>query len=351
MPRLVSKLYARFTHRSALNPTVHVAAHVIAPPAPVWVTPSKVSTRMAVWLLVAASFFWGTAGVISRQVVYASGVEITFWRSAIAALSIVVIMTLWRGAAYWLQVRWRDSVLWTSGILWAMMMTAFMLAMSFTSVANVLIMQAFGPVFTALASRFILKLRLPLYTWCSIAAAVLGIVYMYATNLSLNQPREIVGVVIAGLIPVGYSVQLLLMHREKQRPIPESLETTTPARRTVQAQAGRDMLPAICIGAVLSAMCCAPFAMPLQADLGDMVWLSLLGFLQLAVPCTILVIAARVLNAPEVSLLAQLETIFGILLAWWGAGELPTREVWIGGSIVLAALAFNEMLALRNKEH
>ena len=56
--------------------------------------------------------------------------------------------------------------------------------------------------------------------------------------------------------------------------------------------------------------------------------------------------AARRLSAPEASLLALLEVIFGILWAWWGANETPTREVLLGGALVIGALLGNELLGM-----
>ena len=49
--------------------------------------------------------------------------------------------------------------------------------------------------------------------------------------------------------------------------------------------------------------------------------------MQLAIPCVLSVVCARVLKAPEVALLALLEVIFGILWAWLGADEVPAAEV------------------------
>jgi drug/metabolite transporter (DMT)-like permease len=68
---------------------------------------------------------------------------------------------------------------------------------------------------------------------------------------------------------------------------------------------------------------------------------------QLAIPCTLSVICARVLKAPEVSLLALLEIIFGIALAWVGAGEKPAPQVLTGGVLVIGALVVNEWLGWR----
>ena len=47
-----------------------------------------------------------------------------------------------------------------------------------------------------------------------------------------------------------------------------------------------------------------------------------------------------------VALLALLEVIFGILWAWWGANETPTREVLLGGALVIGALLGNELLGM-----
>jgi len=56
-----------------------------------------------------------------------------------------------------------------------------------------------------------------------------------------------------------------------------------------------------------------------------------------------------VLKAPEVALLALLEVIFGIALAWIGAGEKPEPSVLTGGALVIGALVFNELLGLRDR--
>ncbi len=101
------------------------------------------------------------------------------------------------------------------------------------------------------------------------------------------------------------------------------------------------------IGALLSAALALPLALPFAASAHDLAWLALLGSVQLAIPCLMSVAAGRVLNAPEASLLALLEVIFGVAWAWLGADEAPAGHVLGGGLLVLAALAGNEALALR----
>jgi len=110
------------------------------------------------------------------------------------------------------------------------------------------------------------------------------------------------------------------------------------------------MLPAVLLGALLSAAVTLPLALPLSATPHDLGLLALLGVVQLAIPCLIVVRLAKVLAAPEISLLGLLEVIFGVLLAWAGAGEAPGSEALVGGALVLVALVGNEWWALRERE-
>ena len=67
---------------------------------------------------------------------------------------------------------------------------------------------------------------------------------------------------------------------------------------------------------------------------------------QLALPCMMLVVASRYLPPAEVALLTLLEAVLGPLWAWIGVGETPGRATLVGGAIVLAAIAGNELIAL-----
>jgi len=41
--------------------------------------------------------------------------------------------------------------------------------------------------------------------------------------------------------------------------------------------------------------------------------------------------------------------IFGILLAWFGAGEVPGASVLTGGALVIGALVVNELIGWRQR--
>jgi len=122
----------------------------------------------ALGLMVLATLLWSIAGVVSRQMTHAQGFEVTFWRSFFTVLSLSVLLPWFKGRALFTQLPWREKNFWLSAVCWSVMFTAFMLALTMTTVANVLITMAMGPMFTALLSRWWLKKPLAMHTWWAI---------------------------------------------------------------------------------------------------------------------------------------------------------------------------------------
>jgi drug/metabolite transporter (DMT)-like permease len=282
--------------------------------------------------MILVTLFWSTAGVVTRQLDSARSFEVTFLRSLFTAVGLVGLLGWLREPLGLVErVRYGGRLLWFSGVCWAVMFTAFMVAITLTTVANVLVVMATAPLFTALLSRFVLHHRLPARTWVAIVVAGAGISWMYGADISGAGGRHVLGTLIALAVPAAAAINWTLMQHASR------------------GEAPTDLLPAVLIGAVLSAAVTLPFAWPLQASAADVAWLAALGVGQLAIPCVMAVTAARTLAAPEVALLALLEVLFGVAWAWLGAGETPSAAVLGGGALVLAALAGNELLALASR--
>lgn len=282
----------------------------------------------AVGLMVVVTLMWGTAGMVTRHLEAARSFEVTFWRSLFTALALLVLLPLWRGRAFFATLRAGGRSLWVSGLCWAVMFTAFMVALTLTSTANVLVTMAVGPLFTALAARIFIGHALAPRTWVAIAVAGVGIVWMYGRQFGEG---PMAGTFVALCIPVALACNWTVSQHAQRR--------------------GQDvdLLPAVWIGAALSALATWPLAQPFQANAHDLGLLAFLGLFQLAIPCLMAVVCARVLAAPEVALLALLEVIFGIGFAWLGAGEVPAPAVLTGGALVIGALLVNEALAMRER--
>jgi drug/metabolite transporter (DMT)-like permease len=300
-------------------------------PAPLAASPALRTTaarqvhRRALLTLIACTFLWSTAGVATRFLDRAEGFEIAFWRSIFCALTVVATMiALHRGQ--WversLSAGWAG---WLSGLMWAVMFTCFMLALSFTTVANVLVVLAAGPLLAALLGMALLREAVAPRTWLAIALASIGLLWMVREGLSGD---GILGMAVAFGVPVASALNLVLLRR-------------TGARV--------DLLPAVLIGALISVAVTLPLAWPLSASARDLAILAALGCFQLALPCMLMVRAAMFLAPHEIALLGLLEVVLGPLWTALFAGERPGLATLEGGALVLVALALNELLAQRER--
>ena len=278
--------------------------------------------------MVGATLLWSMAGVVTRHLDSAASFETTFWRSFFNAVALVLLLGGLRGfGALGRSLRSGGAILWLSGCCWAVMFTAFMLALTMTTVANVLVTMALAPLLTALIARVALGQKLPARTWSTIVVAGIGIGWMYAHELGGAGAGAWAGIAIALGVPVAAAINWTAIQKS--------------------SRGGGDLLPAVLIGAVLSSVATLLPSLPMRASAHDIGLLALLGVAQLAVPCLVAVAAARRLAAPEAALLSLLEIVFGVTWTWLFAAEAPSRDVLFGGALVVGALVANEALALR----
>ena len=266
--------------------------------------------------MIVAPVLWSTAGVVTRHVERATPFETVFWRSLFACAFVAAALAFQKQS-----FSLKRPVL-VSGAMWAVMFTAFMLALQLTSTANTLVVMSVSPLLTALLARALLSEPIALRTWLAVSAAAIGIGWMFARGLGAHSGRDYLGMAIAALVPVAAAINVV---------------TLRASSATV------DLRPAVMLGGAVSCLIAAPLAFPMHATGKDIALLGALGVFQLGLPCVLLVIASRALLAPEIALLGLLEVVLGPLWAWLGAGETPERATLVGGAIVLGALVLNEV--------
>jgi drug/metabolite transporter (DMT)-like permease len=283
----------------------------------------ELSHRNAALLLAFCAMCWSIAGVFTRHLERADGFEITFWRSFFCAIAMLAILA-WkrRGNPLALVVAMGWPGLF-SGAMWAIMFTCFMLAITRTSVANTLLVLSVSPLLAALLGRAVLGVRISPMTWMAIVLAGVGIWWMVRDGVS---SEGLLGMLIAAAVPVAAAVNIVTLKK---------------------LQADVDLAPAVLVGALLSCLATLPVAWPLGATGGDLAILALLGTVQLAIPCFLMIRATRSLAPHEVALIALLEVVFGPIWAWLGAGEAMPAATIQGGLVVLTALVANALFGRR----
>lgn len=284
---------------------------------------------VALALMVVAPVLWSLAGVLTRQIQSAGAFEMAFLRSSFAAAFVFAALLWLQGRKPWHTLYEAGLAGLISGAMWAVMFTLFIVALTLTTTANVLVMSSLGPLFTALLAFFFLREPIPPRAWLAIVAASAGMAAMFGAGFEAGEPRHLAGMALALTIPVAGAINLVVLRR---------------------SAAHLDLMPAVMLGALISAAVTLPFALPFQATGRDVLVLASLGIFQLGLPCMLLVFVSRTLSAPEIALLALLEVVLGPLWAWLGAGEVPAGTTIIGGAIVLIALAGNEAAALAERK-
>ena len=281
------------------------------------------------------TLLWSTAGVVTRHLDSARSFEVTFWRSAFNAAALSIALTAMRGVALWRGIARAPWPVWASGLCWAVMYTAFMVAITLTTVANVLVTMSIGPLLTALLSRIVLRHRLAARTWVAICAAGVGIAWMFAREAQVSSPEQLAGIAVALAVPIAAAINWTLLQHLHHGDGDADDDS-------------RDMMSSVLIGALISVAATLPLSLPLQASAHDLGLLALLGVFQLAVPCLLVVRLTRVLPGPEIALLGLLEVVLGVVWAWLFAGEQPSAATLTGGVLVISALVVNQALALRS---
>jgi len=280
------------------------------------------SHSQAIALLIVCTLMWSIAGLVSRQLEQAKSLEVTFWRSLFCLIAMSVgIAWHWRAKALqmlWAMGRWGLF----SGAMWAVMFTCFMIALTRTSVANTVVVMSLAPLLAALMARLFLKSAIEKSTWFAIAVAGIGVWWMVREGISAE---GVEGMLIAAGVPLASAANLDVL-------------------RAQRAQV--DLIPAVLVGALMSCAVTLPWAMPFEASHNDLAWLALLGMVQLAIPCALLVWVARFLPPHEIALICLLEVVLGPIWAWLGADEKMPAATVQGGLLVIGGLAVN---ALRDR--
>src|SRR5262245_8526418 len=219
-----------------------------------------------------APVLWSLAGVLTRQIESTRALELAFWRSLFCALFVGAVLLALGSGNPLSKIRKAGLAGWISGAMWGLMFTVFLVALTQTTVANVLVVCSLGPLFTALLAFAVLREPIALPTWIAIVAAAIGMAVMFGAGFTADEPRHAWGTLLALTIPVAAAVNVVILRK---------------------AGAHLDLMPAILLGALLSMAASLPWAWPFSAGPRDLAVLATMGVLQVGLPCMLLVLAAR----------------------------------------------------------
>jgi len=266
-------------------------------------------------LVALSALFWSFGGAIARFIEAPDIWTVVFWRSFWAAVFLIGFM-VWRDGFRGMVLLFRRMGVpgLVVGICFAIASATFVVALQYTTVANIVLLQAGVPLIAALMGWIIFRERVSGATWAAIAAVVAGVVIMVSDSFS------------GTVSPIGDGLALLIAF---------SFSTATVITRRY---AHVRMTPATCLGAMIAGVFAATQASTLATSGIDAARLFAFGALNLGLGLALFATGARLIPAAVAALLGTLETVLGPIWVWLIHGEVPSTRTIIGGMVIFAAL-------------
>lgn len=273
------------------------------------------AARYGALLVFISAVLWSLGGAIARYVETPDPWTLIFWRSVWAAAFLLAFM-VWRDG-------WRGMLRLFRGMGWpglavaicfAVASSSFVVALSYTTVANILLIQASVPLIAALFGWIALREKVSGGTWVAIFFVILGVAVMVSESLG------------GPVSPIGDGLALAITC---------ALATATVITRRFSHVR---MTPATCLSAIFAAGLALTQASALEVSGRDMLFLFAFGVVNLGLGLACFATGARMIPAAMAALLGTFEPILGPVWVWLAHAEVPSARTIVGGGIVFAAL-------------
>ena len=279
------------------------------------VSPLNIPTRRrGIEMMVLSATLVSTSGLIFRSFDDISVFEVVFFRSVALVLMMCGVISWVYGWQSLTVIRKIGFCGVLGAAFFAGAQTSYVLAFSYTSVANITFTIATAPFLTAILARSFLGEKISKQTIFAMLVAAVGIGILFYSNVNFD---SFVGTLLAFLTACCFSCFAVILRKRKDI----------------------EMLPVLLVTGLLT--------IPVGILLGSwedgtslrdislcLIWGAILqGFGQ-----SLLITASKVLKAAEVPLIMLLEFTLGPFWVWLFLNEIVTFGTLIGGSFILASI-------------
>ena len=266
-------------------------------------------------LVLGSAVIWSFGGAIARFISVDDAWTIVFWRAIWGALFLICFLLARDGMTGTVRLFQKMGLPGLGvALCFATASTSFIVALSYTTVANILLIQAGVPLIAALLGRLLFGERVAPATWLAIVAVILGVALMVSD--SLDTSVSLIGNALSMLIALAFATATVITRH----------------------YANVRMTPACCLGTLFSVAVSAALAGGFYVTARDMGLLFTFGALNLGLGLALFATGARAVPAAVTALIGTTEPVLGPLWVWFIHNEVPSRLTLVGGSIVVLAL-------------
>ena len=264
-------------------------------------------------LLLFGGFCLSWGGFIIRSFEEASIWQILFLRSFFFLLALIAFLFVTYKKDTFNIIKESGLPGLLGGFVLSFSFVAFVVAMSNTTVANVVFIISTQTMFLAIFGYFYLKEKVSLIGLISILLAMSGIIIMVGDSISGG---SLFGNIVALAIPINFAILVMIIRKNTKV----------------------DMVPAIFYSGIFSLIYGFFLAESFEFTKHDL-WMGfLLGVPQLAVSFICITIGSRTVESATVGILMLMETLCAPLWVWLFLNEIPPISVFIGGAVIISAI-------------
>ena len=264
-------------------------------------------------LLLFGGFCLSWGGFIIRSFEEASIWQILFLRSFFFLLALIAFLLVTYKKNTFNIIKESGLPGLVGGFVLSFSFVAFVVAMSNTTVANVVFIISTQTMFLAIFGYFYLKEKVSLIGLISILLAMSGIIIMIGDSISGG---SLFGNIVALAIPINFAILVMIIRKNTKV----------------------DMVPAIFYSGIFSLIYGFFLAESFEFTKHDL-WMGfLLGVPQLAVSFICITIGSRTVESATVGILMLMETLCAPLWVWLFLNEIPPISVFIGGAVIISAI-------------
>ena len=264
-------------------------------------------------LLLFGGFCLSWGGLIVRSFEQANVWEILFLRSFFFLLGLIIFLLLTYKKNTLKIIKKSGLPGLFAGFVLSFSFVAFVVAMTNTSVANVVFIISTQTMFLAIFGFFYLKEKVSLIGSSSIFLAMSGILIMVGDSISAG---SLFGNLVALVIPINFAIYVMIIRKNSNL----------------------DMVPAMLYSGIFSLIYGAILSKSFEFSSHDLFMGFLLGVPQLALGFICITIGSRTTASATVGLLMLMETLCGPLWVWLFLNEIPPISVFIGGAVIISAI-------------
>jgi drug/metabolite transporter (DMT)-like permease len=288
------------------------------------------ASNRGIILVAASAVVWSFGGAIARSIDVADPWTVVFWRSVFACLFLLGFM-LWRDGlqgtvTLFRRMGWPGLAV---GFCFGTASIAFVVALGYTTVANIILIYAGAPLLAALFGRVLFGTEVSRGTWVAISAVVAGVAIMVSEGFGGGgDSGPMTGTLLALLMTVVFAIAAVITRQYE----------------------GVRMTPAMATGTAMAAVVAGANAGIFAVGGADLGLLVAFGALNLGLGMALFVTGARLIPAALTALIGMVETVLSPLWVWLLHAETPSSRTLVGGAVVFTALVLHVLMEARRRQ-